>query len=354
MFVRNQNKLAKPEVLKVLPFRQQLESFKQGIIDYIAAADPVLAMNLQTSFKNEAELLTKLIEACTIVLQTRIREVNEDALQMFAYWSEGSNLDVVVSNLGLKREVIEPAKPDAYPPVLAKMEPDESLRDRYFLSPFSFSNGGPELAYQYHALTLGERPRIALERPSDNELVVRYTFDDQAVSNQIKDASSHRAAPGEIVITLLSYIQSKLYFADESDFDEVNSELNDVVKLVDQYLHRKDIKVATDKLSVQLAELVAYTIEITLNIYKGPDSKITEKDVLKVINRYVENKFRLGASIEKGQIYHELYSVGAESVELELYLMGGGDKKKVEKVVTDKTKAPLFIPTENTLKIKQI
>lgn len=303
MFIPGQNQLAKPEVVDVPPFEQQLTRFKQAVIDHVAKSDTAMAAKVEETLQNEAELATKMVEACTVVLQTRIREVNEDALQMFAYWAKDSNLDAVVSNLALKRQVLDEGDPNAFPPVPPKMESNEHLRLRYFLAPYSFSNAGPRLAYKYHAMTLDERPTVSVDAPEPNKVVVTYEFGEGSMAGKVKDATGLRTAPGEIKVTVL---------AREGD----GTPSDELIAAVRDYFQRDDVAPETDDITVAGANILPYQIRATAYISKGPDALVTKAESERLLQAYADEQHRLGAAIEPSMVYHVLHQAGAKKVDL--------------------------------------
>lgn len=303
MFIPGQNQLAKPEVVTVPPFEQQLARFKQTVIDHVAATDPELAAEVKQTLANEAELATKIIEACTLVLQTRIREVNEDALQMFAYWAQDDNLDVVVSNLGLVRQVLDDGDKEAFPPVPVTRESNDHLRLRYFLAPFSFSSAGPALAYKYHAMTLGERPEVSITSPESNTVVVTYTFDQGSWVGQVKDAVGMRSARGEIRLAILA-----------RDGDGTPSDA--LMAAVVEYFQRDDVSPVTDEVTVVKASILPYRARAIVYIERGPDAEVADAAAKVALQRYADDHHRLGAAIEPSMLYHTLHQAGAQKIDL--------------------------------------
>ncbi|EPP2530228.1 baseplate assembly protein [Vibrio cholerae] len=303
MFIPGQNQLAKPEVVAVPPFEQQLARFKQAVIDHVAKSDAAMAAKVEETLQNEAELATKMVEACTVVLQTRIREVNEDALQMFAYWAEDSNLDAVVSNLGLRRQVLDEGDANAFPPVPATLESNEHLRLRYFLAPYSFSNAGPRLAYKYHAMTLDERPTVSVDAPEPNKVVVTYEFGEGSMAGQVKDATGLRTAPGEVKVTVLAR--------------EGNGTPSDeLIAAVTSYFQRDDVAPETDEITVAKATILPYQIRAIAYISKGPDTQVTKSAAEALLQQYADEQHHLGATIEPSMVYHVLHQAGAKKVDL--------------------------------------
>lgn len=303
MFIPGQNQLAKPEVVTVPPFESQLKQFKQIVIAEVVKSDPEMAEKVTATLNNEAELCSKIIEACTVILQTRRREINEDALQMFAYWSEGSNLDAKVADLGIKRQRLSKGDPNAFPVVPPVDESDEALRLRYFLSPYSFSNAGSGLGYKYHAMTLGEKPIIAVDSFEPNQVSVNYQFASDSMAGKVKDASAMRTAAGEVTVTLLSR--------------EGNGAVNPALQAaVETYFKRDDVAPLTDKITISAAKVMRYKIRAQAAIDSGPDTSVIQQEAERLLKSYVNQQHRLGGTIEPSMIHHLLHQAGIKKIEL--------------------------------------
>jgi phage-related baseplate assembly protein len=302
MFIPGQNALAKPDVVAVPTFEQQLIKFKQAVIDHVAKSDPSMASSVAETLDNEAELATKIVEACTVVLQTRIREVNEDALQMFTYWAKGTNLDAKVADLGLERQKLSEGDANAFPPVAPNYESDEHLKLRYFLAPYSFSNSGPKMGYKYHAMTLDERPIITVESPWPDKVVVTYQFEQGSMAGQVKDAIGIRTAAGKVNVVLLGRER------DGTPSDEL-------ILSVENYFKRDDVAPTTDEITVSKAVILPYSIRAIAYVNKAPDTSVTKIASEELLNTYANDHHILGATIEPSMVTHFLHQAGAKKVE---------------------------------------
>ncbi|WP_163836972.1 baseplate J/gp47 family protein [Spartinivicinus ruber] len=333
MIIPGQNQLSLPEALQVPDYEQLLTQLKQTTIREVAKQDKTQADALAVTFENNAEILTKMLQSQVYVLQQHIRHINAQAIQMFAMYATGDNLDLVASQLGLERQVIEPGDSEAFPPKPPVMENDESLRLRYFLAPYAFSTAGPQKAYVYHGLTLGEQPEISVKKRSDTELILHYQFPRNGLSAQVKDATAINPEPGKVTVTLLAYDQAKLENTTAADKREaLQTQLDELKTAAVHYFNREDITPTTDHVTVQLAELVPYDIEAVCYIYKGPDAKITQQQAEAALQDYAETQLRLAAIIDIGQIYHALHEVGASRVDL---------NQPIERLITAPHQAPV-------------
>lgn len=295
--------LAVPDALIVPGFEARLDQFKQIVIDHIAQSDPVMAAQVSEALENEAELSTKLIEACVVVMQTFVREINEEALQMFAYWAAGNALDAKVSDFGLDRQKIDPGDPDAFPPEPEIYEDDDALRARYFLAPYAFSNAGPSLAYKFHAMTLDERPLITVDSNSENELTLTYKFESGSFAGRVKDADAVRIEQGVVQLTILGH---------DGDGEPPDS----LIAAVEAYFERDDVAVETDTIIVQKAEIVPFEVSATVYVPRGLSVDQVKLSAEEVVATYVGQQHKLGLDVDAGMISYLLYDLGAVRVDM--------------------------------------
>jgi phage-related baseplate assembly protein len=235
-----------PELLKTPGFERYLAVFTTGIVDHILITDPEMAAKAQVAFSDEAGFAAKMAEACAVVLINRIRNENEKALSMFAPFAKADMLDLVASNLGLKRLVTKRGDPNAFPQIPDENETDEQLLLRYYLQPYALKPGSRK-GYEFHALTLDEKPLVEVDSSQTNQVVVSYTFPSDSVVSQISDARCRRTNPGEVTITILG----RNGVADQTLLDQVSS-----------YIGRDDIKEETDTVIISAATHADYQVHI--------------------------------------------------------------------------------------------
>jgi len=303
MMIPGQNTLPLPAIVETPPFETLLESFKSRVVAAIAATDAETAAQVETTLANEAEIMTKVIEAAVVVLQTERRYNNEQIQQMLAWLSEGTNLDAKVADLGIERQVIDEGDPDAYPVVEPTMESDADLRRRWFLAPYSFSTAGPQLAYRYHALTLDARPQISVDAPEAGTVVVTYTLPSDSAAGQIKDGVGVRTGPGAVRVAILAH---------EGD----GTPSSDLLASVASYFARDDVAPGTDDITVTAAEIQEWRCQAVVYINRGPDGDVVESAAITGIQDYADEQHRLGGAIETTMIDSVLHNAGAVRIDL--------------------------------------
>ncbi len=311
MFIDGQNALQKPSAVADITYESKLAEFKQIVVNHIAAIDATMAAQVEETLNNEAELSTKIIEACLVVLQTHARDINEKALQMFAYWAQKDNLDVKVSDLGLERQELQAADDSAFPPVPAVYEDDDHLKTRYYLAPYSFSNAGPGLGYKYHTLTLDARPTVSVESLKAGKVVVTYQFDPSSLAAQVKDAKAFNV----YAVTGDAQDRGKVKIAvlgrdgDGTPSAEVLAAVNSY------YVDREDTAPLTDQQEVVAATIVNYKFRAIAYIHKGPDTSVVEQSAQVLLTEYADRQHKIGATVEPSRLDQYLHEAGAVKIE---------------------------------------
>ncbi|MGL6027369.1 MAG: baseplate J/gp47 family protein [Vibrio sp.] len=293
MFDVDKTKIAAPDATAVPSFDDLKSNFVDQIVAELEVSNPTLAEAIRTTLNNPAEFGTVIVEGAVRVLQDRYRYVNDQALQMLAVWARGSNLDAKLADRGLERNVIDAGDASAYPPVSPTYESDEAALQRYMLWPYSLATTGTRLGYRFHSLTLGERPKMSVDKPSPTQVVVTYTLSDSGASALVKDASvrSRGGRDGTVDVYVLSY---------ESDSGEASS---DTLGKVLAYLNRDDIAQETDLIYIHSAEIVDYQLDITLYGSTRPGGTISESEALQTLQSYAADRHKLNSRISVSNVY---------------------------------------------------
>ncbi|HCF9853787.1 TPA: baseplate J/gp47 family protein [Pseudomonas aeruginosa] len=302
MLIPGLNTLAEPEIVKVEQFETLLEEFKADTLAYIQERDPEKAARVAESLDNDGELLSLLLQAMTVRLQTHERRYNARIKQMLAWWAEGSNLDARLADMGLERRVISPGNPNAFPPVPAEEESDADARIRYYLAPHAPA-AGSRLQYRREAMTLGERATVTVEAPTANQVVVTYTFGGDSMAAKVKDANGRQTAPGQVAVTVLARAGDGTPSAA-------------LLEAVRRHFARDDVRPETDLVTVQAAEIVRYRIRAVVYINTGPDAALTKGQAEAALATYAAERHILEGYVDPSRIDYVLHAAGAERLEL--------------------------------------
>lgn len=302
MLIPGLNQLVEPEIVRVEKFEELLEEIKADTVAYVAARDADKAARIAEALENDSELLSLLLQAVTLRVQTHERAYNAKIKQMLAWWAEGTNLDARLADMGLERRVISEGDPDAFPPVPAEQESDEDARIRYYLAPHAPA-AGSRLQYRREAMTLGERAAVTVASPAAGQVVVTYTFSPDGNVAKVKDATGRQTAPGEVMVTTLGR---------EGD-GTPSAELLEASRA---HFAREDVRPETDLVSVQGAQVQGYKIRAVVSIRNGPDSGLTKAAAEKACQAYADERHVLEGYIDPSRISHELFAIGAERVQM--------------------------------------
>lgn len=290
----HQNPLPKSDIITTPSFEVLLASVKSDVLAYLQENAPADVDAVRETFENEAELLTKFTEAFSVILQSHFRQMNAQAQQMFGmYATDNAMVDLIASQLGVKRQVLNPGDPNAFPVVPPSMESNESLLTRYYLAAYALASTGTRSGYRFHAMTLGGRPLVKVESPELNKVVVTYEFTEHEQAGLAKDAQARRVTPGVVDCFILAHAGNGV--PEQSLIDATQ-----------EYLERDDIAQETDLITVKPPSIQNWTCEAQLYIRPGPDSEVVKLAAEKAVQDYAATQHRLGGSIEPSMLYSVL------------------------------------------------
>ncbi|MGY3942147.1 baseplate J/gp47 family protein [Aeromonas tecta] len=268
------SQLPQPDVIELLDYEAILAERKAYLIslyptDQQASITATLAL--------ESEPITKLLQENAyreLILRQRI---NDAAVANMLAWAKGSDLDNLVANWNVQRLIIQPGDPIASPPVPEIKEDDEALILRALMAWDGLSVAGPTGAYEYFALS---------------------------ADGKVADAKGSSPAPAEALVTILST---------EGD----GSADAALITKVTQALSHEDKRPVADRLTVQSAGIIHYTITAKLHI----SSQGAEGDVILLAARdklaaFINPRRRIGVEVPRSAIDAALHVQGVSKVDL--------------------------------------
>ncbi|MGP9788948.1 baseplate assembly protein [Roseinatronobacter sp. NSM] len=262
------SRLSAPEVIEPLEYEALFVEMK----DYVAARDPDLAATLAL----ESEPAVKVLQAAAYFRLLDRARVNDAARAVMLAYATGPDLDHLAALFGVERATVTPADLDASPPVAAVMESDTRLRDRVQLALQAYSSAGPAGAYRYWAMT---------------------------ATPEVLDVMVDSPAPGDVRVIVLKDPASDL---EDSAFTAA----------VTGMVTREDIRVLCDNVYVTLAEPVAFEVQATIEFLSGPDPAPVLAAAQSAVQAYIEDRFRLGASVTRSGLIAALHREGVKDVSL--------------------------------------
>ena len=225
----------------------------------------------------ESEPITKLIQEnayCETVWRQR---VNEAALGVLLAYAKGADLEQIGARFNVSRLVIVPANPNAVPPVAAVMESDDSLRERVQMAMEGLSVAGPRNAYIFHA---------------------------RSADGRVADASATSPSPAEAVVTVQSALGNGTASAE-------------LLAIVAAYLSDEDRRPVADRLTVQSATVINYTVTAVLHLNTvGPEAEAIRAEAEARLVALVTKRRRLGMSVHRSALDAALHIEGVRKVEL--------------------------------------
>ncbi|WP_219863176.1 baseplate assembly protein [Vreelandella piezotolerans] len=266
------SQLPAPNVIEPLDYETLLAERKARLI----------ALHPEEDREGVAELLALESEPTVKLLQENTyrelllrQRINEAARAVMIAFANDEDLDQLGANLNVKRLVLDAGDPTAIPPVPPTLEKNRDYRARIQLAFEGLSVAGPSGAYEYQAISA---------HPS------------------VLDVSVASPEPVEVVLTILSR---------EAGGQPSQAVLEAVRKRVDE---RRPL---TDRVTVQAATLLPFSITAVLALRTGPDPAVIREQARQQLAAYVDARHRLGAWITRSGVHAALTVEGVERITLE-------------------------------------
>ncbi|MBI0277270.1 baseplate J/gp47 family protein [Hafnia alvei] len=267
------SQLPAPHVIEVLDYETILNERKAAFLALVPAGQR--AAWLRTLSLDSEPITMFLQESAYRELVLRQR-VNEAALADMLPYSANSDLDNLVANFNVQRLVTQVGDDTVTPPVPEVLESDADLRARSQQAFEGLSVAGPTAAYEFFA------------RSSDG---------------RVADASAISPSPACVTITILSH-------------DGDGTADDDLLQVVAGALNAESTRPVADRLTVQSAEIISYTVEATLHLYSGPTKELVLKAAQDNLAQYVSTRNYLGRGAALSGIYAALQVEGVQRVDL--------------------------------------
>lgn len=281
------SQLPAPDVVETLEYETLLAERKATLISlYPADQQEAVARTLSL----ESEPIVKLLQENAyreVILRQRI---NEAAEANMVAWASGADLDQLGANNGVVRLTLTAADDSAIPPVAAVMESDDDFRLRVASAFEGLSVAGPTGAYEFHA---------------------------KSADGRVSDATAISPSPACVTVTVLSREGDGVAAAD-------------LLAVVDAALNDENVRPVADRLTVQSAAIVNYSVDAVLYIYPGPEAEPVRAAAEAKLRAFVSAQRRLGRDIRQSALYAALHVEGVQRVQL---------NAPAQDVVLDKTQA---------------
>jgi len=273
----NLAELPDPEIIESLDYETIVAESKAYLISLYPDEDQeAITRTLQL----ESEPLVKFIELQAYKELTLRARYNDEAKALILAKSTGANLDHIAFTYfrGETRLVITEADDEANPPIEEVLESDDDFRNRVALKPESYSTAGPTQAYEYYARTS---------------------------SGQVKDASATSPVPGTSLITILSR-------------DGNGTPSPELLAVVDAYLSDETIRPQCEEVIVAAADIIEYSLNVTLYVFTGPDSSMVEENANNALLAYTSSAHKLGFNVSHSALDKAAHQSGVQHVDVEV------------------------------------
>lgn len=266
--------LPAPQVIEQIDYEQILAERKAYAISLWPVEEQA---KIAARLELESEPLTKLLQENAYRETIWRQRVNEAATANLLPFAKGSDLDNLAANFNVKRLVIQEGNASASPPVARVMEDDDSLRERTQMAWEGLSTAGPRNSYIFHA------------RASDG---------------RVADATAESPSPAVVVVTVQGMLPD-------------GSAEPGLLAEVDAYLSDDDRRPVADRLTVQAAQILRYSINATLYMKtSGPETEPARAAAEQRLKDYVHQRRRLGMEVSESAIHAALHVEGVRKVVL--------------------------------------
>lgn len=273
MAIVDLSQLAAPDVVEALDYETILAERKATLVSlYPEEQQDAVAHTLTL----ESEPIVKLLQENAYREVIWRQRVNESARAVMLAYAAGHDLDNLGANYNVERLVITPADDTTLPPTPAVMESDTDYRLRIQQAFEGMSVAGSTGAYQFHG---------------------------RSADGRVADISVISPEPACVTVSVLSW-------------ENNGAASGELLAVVRNALNDEDVRPVADRVTVQSAVIVDYTIEAALYLYPGPESEPVLSAAKAKLQTYISAQHRLGRDIRKSAIYAALHVEGVQRVEL--------------------------------------
>jgi len=262
--------LPDPQVVEQLNYEQILTERKAYTVSLWPAAEQA---EIAARLALESDPIAKLVQENAYRELLWRQRVNEAALATMLAKAKGNDLEQVAANYQVARLVVTPATDDEP----AVMESDDALRERAQMAFEGLSTAGPRNSYIFHA---------------------------RSASGLVGDATAESPSPAVVVVTVQALLG-------DGSADEA------LLATVMTYLSDDDRRPVADRLTVQSADVIEYSVTAALHLATtGPEAEPIRQAAEAALLALVNARRRLGVEVSASAIYAALHVEGVRRVVL--------------------------------------
>jgi phage-related baseplate assembly protein len=254
------SRLPPPDVVQVTDFEAIVAARKADVVARLRLHSPTLADEIAAILSLESDPMVKIQQTGAYRELVHFARVNDAARAVMVAFAYGGDLEHLGSLYGVTRMT---------------GEDDARLRLRVTLAPDAWEGAGPAAGIVFHAMTADVRVKhVGLTR-------VRFRAD--------------------IGVTILSTVGN----------GAASDALIDVVR---DRLQADDVRLMTDVISVRSADVLPYTIAVTLRVPRGVDPARLKAQAETGLQRLAFERHRIGARVPLSLIDAAAGPTGVEDV----------------------------------------
>lgn len=266
-----------PDIIELPDFEQKYSELKNIMLALDPSYEKVLSL--------ESDPAARLLQVFAYRELHLIAKINNATRANVLASSEGNDLEGLASRYDIERLTIQRADNTVEPPVPEIKETDEALRRRAQMAFDGLNTAGSIDGYIFYAL---------------------------GADGRVRDADAQSPHPTEMVITLLSHEGTGA--ASDDLLVAVRKSFGINAAGTKQSGPPSKVRPQGDRVTVQSAEIISYSIDATLSILPGPDPEVVRAAALAAVTEYASQQHRLGSDITRSGIYRALHQPGVNNV----------------------------------------
>lgn len=266
-----------PDGITSLDFEQTYAALKTALIDINPQYSNALAL--------DSEPMAQLLQLFAYREMHLVAKINDATRGNMLASATGNDLDALGSRYNLERLIVQPANSNTVPPTPEITESDENFRRRVQMVFDGLNTAGSIDAYIFFTLSADAR---------------------------VLDANAQSPAPCYITVTILSHEGNGTPSA--STLSAVRAHFGLTPDGSSQTESPSKIRPQGDRVTVQPAQIIPYSITAQLLIQPGPDTSVVLDAAQQELNQYIASRRRLGFNITHSGIHRALHQPGVNNV----------------------------------------
>lgn len=269
------SKLPAPAVVETLSFEDILAERKADLIS-LYAFDKEKQEQIAVTLELESEPLTKLLEENAYREMIWRARVNNAAVSVMVGFATSTDLDQLAANVNLTRLITTPADNTVIPAVKEELESDDELRARIVDSYEGLSVAGPAGSYEFHA---------------------------RSADGRVLNVKAISPSPAVVTVSILARAGNGQAPAD-------------LIDIVNKALNGEDVRPVADRVTVQSAEIVNYSIDAVIYIYPGPEAEPIRQAAISRLQDYIASQKKIGRDINRSALFAAIHVEGVQRVQI--------------------------------------